>query len=120
MNLPEICTTEEVAAFLRVKPRDVKTAVDEGRLQGMKISPRKYRFRREKVFEFMEGACQDKTRGCKPNEGLTQENGRLGNMSGECGKDVQAAMAALKMQTTNDTGLKGKPAQVSYLRHTKE
>ncbi|MGH1375794.1 MAG: helix-turn-helix domain-containing protein [Alphaproteobacteria bacterium] len=99
-NLPEICTPEEVAKYLRVDASVIKKLCRNGELEHFKPTPKKIRIPRIKIEEYQE-RCLKETKESISTSERTEAAGRFENSFRESVSDTQLALAALKMQKRN-------------------
>jgi excisionase family DNA binding protein len=96
-NLPEICTPEEVANFLRIDVRTVKKLCRNGELDHFRPTPNKIRIPRDKIEEYKD-RCLKRTKEFISTIGKTEIAGKSESLLAENVSDMQLALAAVKMQ----------------------
>lgn len=120
IDLPEICTPEEVACALRWNKQAVLKAVRSGKLKGSRLSQKHIIIRREHVIQFVEDTCPGQTGDFRLNEEATGAYGKSGNTYQENGSDTERALTALKKLRPYGMNLKENSASVVSLNSARE
>lgn len=96
-TLPEICTPEEVAAFLKTTPAHIKTLARKRRLRAFQIGSR-WRFHQKDIYDYIEETktCPEKTQDRALNGGKTETFSRSSGSSGEAAAAKARAQAILR------------------------
>jgi len=89
-SLPPICTADEVADFLRVKPRWVKDQMRAARLAGYQVG-KEWRTTPHDVAEFL-SSCRNKTEGRTSGGTQRATSGMSAGSSGAASASVQRAL----------------------------
>lgn len=94
-TLPEICTPEEVAAFLKTTPDHVKTLARRRRIRAFQVGNR-WRFHADDIYAYIEESktCPEKTQDRALNGGPTATSLK------SSGSNVAAAAAKARAQMT--------------------
>jgi excisionase family DNA binding protein len=95
--LPEICTPEEVAAFLKTTPAHIKTLARKRRLRAFQIGSR-WRFHQKDIYDYIEETktCPEKTQDRALSGGKTETFLRSSGSSGEAAAAKARAQAMLR------------------------
>ena len=96
-NLPEICTPEEVAKFLRLAIPEIKKLCRKGELAHFRPTPNKIRIPRERIKEYQE-SCLKRTMESISTTEKTVNAGKSENSLTENVNATQRALAAVRLQ----------------------
>jgi len=96
-NLPEICTPEEVAKYLRVDTLTIRKLCRNGELEHFRPTPNKIRIPRDKIEEY-KNRCLRRTKESISTIEKIEIAGKSESLSEESVSDTQLALAAVRLQ----------------------